>query len=97
MFGCVVSFQVFVRDCESIGTRISIGGGGVFPLLFPAIWICTRTATGKLVFTEVVSVVSQASYHCVPSKHENLMPSMPLISHWSSTSSAAVLKRLRVT
>ena len=54
---------VLVRGRESIGTTISIGCMETFP----AIWISTRTAAGRFVLIEVGSVVSQVSFHCVPS------------------------------
>src|SRR5271170_5361480 len=99
--GCSISSQLpvlvlkitFVRDCESIGTRISIGCA----LLLPDIWMSTRTASGKFVFTAVGLVVSQVSCHCDPSKQENLMLATPLNMSWSSTSGVVKASRFRTT
>ena len=71
-FDFAISFQFppavlveFVRDCESIGTKISIGE--LF-LPLPVSWMFTRTATGRFVFAEVVSGrVPEVSFHCAPS------------------------------
>ena len=56
---------MFVRDTESIGTTSLIGS--VVAALLPAIWISTRTASGRLVFSEVASLVSQVSLQRAPS------------------------------
>ena len=52
-----------VRATASIGTTISTGCAA--PL--PAIWMSTRTATGRLVFGVPLLVVSQVSCHWAPS------------------------------
>src|SRR5262245_55033101 len=68
----------FVRDCESIGTTISIGRGvPPPPVEVSASRIRTRTAVGRL----VVVVESHVSSQLVPSQQENSSRSTPLIMY----------------
>ena len=66
---------MFVRAMESIGTTSWIGS---IVLSAPASLISTRTASGRLVFNEVTSLVSQVSFQRAPSKQENFTLATPL-------------------